>query len=279
MQDLITEADFSARPFRCHGDSGDAYLADAVDHRHRRRRRAGWAWSRRSGCKAAASPPAPPATASSIRGKHVAVVGGGNTAVEEALYLTHHADHVTLVHRRDALRAEKILQARLFANPKISVVWNSVVEEILGGGTPEVVDRRAAARRAQPAHDSGLPVDGVFVAIGHTPEHRDLRGQLDDGRGGLHPDRAGQHPHLGTGRVRRRRRAGQDLPPGGDRGGHRLHGGARGGEVPRRTAETRHVPRQARGEVPDRCPASRRGGLGSDVCEWQNLAQQTRASR
>ena len=73
------------------------------------------------------------------RGKEVAVVGGGNTAVEEALYLTHHADSVTLIHRRDALRAEKILQARLFAHPKIKVVWDSVVEEIEGGGTPEVV--------------------------------------------------------------------------------------------------------------------------------------------
>ena len=73
------------------------------------------------------------------RGKEVAVIGGGNTAVEEALYLTHHADSVTLIHRRDALRAEKILQSRLFANPKIKLVWDSVVEEIEGGGAPEVV--------------------------------------------------------------------------------------------------------------------------------------------
>src|SRR5271168_4006733 len=74
-----------------------------------------------------------------FRGKRVAVVGGGNSAVEEALYLTHHASHVTLIHRRDSLRAEKILQRRLFEHPRISVAWDSAVEEILGGGTPRVV--------------------------------------------------------------------------------------------------------------------------------------------
>jgi thioredoxin reductase (NADPH) len=98
--------------------------------------------------------------------------------VEEALYLTHHADHVTLVHRRDALRAEKILQARLMANPKISVVWNSVVEEILGGGTPEgVVGVRLGDVVAGTA--SVLPVDGVFVAIGHTPNTAIFAGQVE----------------------------------------------------------------------------------------------------
>ena len=111
------------------------------------------------------------------RGKRVAVVGGGNTAVEEALYLTHHADHVTLIHRRDALRAEKILQARLFVNPKISVVWNSVVEEILGGGSPETVDG-VRLRDVQTGSVTALPVDGVFVAIGHTPNTAIFAGQV-----------------------------------------------------------------------------------------------------
>src|ERR1700723_990917 len=112
------------------------------------------------------------------RGKRVVVVGGGNTAVEEALYLTHHADHVTLIHRRDTLRAEKILQARLLVNPKISVVWDSVVEEILGGGTPEgVVGVRL--RDVKAGTSSVLVVDGVFVAIGHTPNTAIFVGQVD----------------------------------------------------------------------------------------------------
>ena len=112
------------------------------------------------------------------RGKRVAVVGGGNTAVEEALYLTHHADHVTLIHRRDALRAEKILQARLFANPKIE---RGVGQR--GRGDPRRRHagggrRRAAARRARPASVTVLPVDGVFVAIGHTPNTAIFAGQV-----------------------------------------------------------------------------------------------------
>ena len=111
------------------------------------------------------------------RGKAVAVVGGGNTAVEEALYLTHHADSVTLIHRRDALRAEKILQARLFAHPKISVVWDSVVEEIEGGGSPEVVTGVRLRHVKTGAYDR-LPVDGVFIAIGHTPNTAIFAGQV-----------------------------------------------------------------------------------------------------
>ena len=115
------------------------------------------------------------------RGKQVAVVGGGNTAVEEALFLTHHADKVTLIHRRDSLRAEKIMQRRLFAHPKIEVVWNSAVEEVLGGGQPEVVTG-LRLRNVQTGTDSTLPVDGVFIAIGHLPTTSVFRGQiqLDD---------------------------------------------------------------------------------------------------
>jgi len=97
------------------------------------------------------------------RGKRVAVVGGGNSAVEEALYLTHHASHVTLIHRRKSLRAEKILQKRLFEHPKISVIWDSAVEEILGGGSPAVV---TGVRLTNLCTDetSTLDVDGVFIA-------------------------------------------------------------------------------------------------------------------
>jgi thioredoxin reductase (NADPH) len=112
-----------------------------------------------------------------FRGQRVAVVGGGNTAVEEALYLTHHADSVTLIHRRDSLRAEKILQQRLFANPKISVIWDSVVEEIEGGGTPEVVTGVRLLNKKS-GEMSSHPFDGVFIAIGHTPNTAIFAGQV-----------------------------------------------------------------------------------------------------
>src|SRR6202789_1842882 len=102
------------------------------------------------------------------RGKAVAVVGGGNTAVEEALYLTNHASKVTLVHRRDRLRAEKILQARLFNNPKITVLWDSAIDEILGSDAPPSVTG-VRLKNVKTGALSELAVDGVFVAIGHTP--------------------------------------------------------------------------------------------------------------
>ena len=108
----------------------------------------------------------------------VVVVGGGNTAVEEALYLTHHATHVTLIHRRDSLRAEKILQERLFKEEKISVVWNSVIEDILSEGTPPVVTG-VVLQDTQNKTQRVLPTDGVFIAIGHTPTTDLFKGQLD----------------------------------------------------------------------------------------------------
>ena len=176
VHDLITRVDFATRPFRCVADSGDVFLADAViiatgaearwlgiDSEHRLQGR---------GVSACAT-----CDGFFYRGKAVAVVGGGNTAVEEALYLTHHADSVTLIHRRDALRAEKILQARLFANPRIRVVWDSVVEEIEGGGSPEVVTG-VRLRNAKTGAFDCLPVDGVFIAIGHTPTTAILAGQV-----------------------------------------------------------------------------------------------------
>jgi thioredoxin reductase (NADPH) len=177
QQDLIMEVDFSRRPFRCVGDSGDVYLADTVIIATGAQAR--WlglpSEKQYQGAGVSAC-----ATCDGFfyRGKRVAVVGGGNTAVEEALYLTHHADKVTLIHRRDRLRAEKILQRRLFDHPKIDVVWNAVVEEIVGGGTPAVVtgvrlsDRESGAERL-------LAVDGVFVAIGHTPNTGVFKGQIE----------------------------------------------------------------------------------------------------
>ncbi|PPQ35379.1 thioredoxin-disulfide reductase [Rhodopila globiformis] len=177
VHDLITEVDFSRRPFRCRGDSGDLYTADAVVIATGAQAR--WLGLeseqalRGRGVSACAT-----CDGFFYRGKTVAVIGGGNTAVEEALYLTHHADHVTLVHRRDSLRAEKILQDRLFANPRISVIWNSGVRAILGGGTPEVVTG-VRLRDTVSGAESDLPLDGVFIAIGHTPNTAVFKGQVD----------------------------------------------------------------------------------------------------
>ena len=102
------------------------------------------------------------------RDKHVMVVGGGNTAVEEALYLTNHAARVTLVHRRDSLRAEKILQNRLFNHDKIDVIWNSELVEVLGGGMPPGVTG-ARLKNKETGENSDIDVDGIFIAIGHAP--------------------------------------------------------------------------------------------------------------
>ena len=152
-------ASISARaPFRCTGDSGDVYRRRQRHHRHRRAGALAGAATSEQRLQGAGVSACATCDGFFFRGKRVAVVGGGNTAVEEALYLTHHAEHVTLIHRRDALRAEKILQERLFAHPKISVIWDSVVEEITGGGTPAGGRRRAAAqpadRRGEPARRS-----------------------------------------------------------------------------------------------------------------------------
>ncbi|MFG1361395.1 thioredoxin-disulfide reductase [Xanthobacter pseudotagetidis] len=113
-----------------------------------------------------------------FRNKHVAVVGGGNTAVEEAIYLTNHAAKVTLIHRRDILRAERIAQQRLLANAKIEVCWNSEVDEILGDPErPEVTALRLKDTVTGGFRD--LPVDGVFIAIGHSPNTSLFAGRLD----------------------------------------------------------------------------------------------------
>ncbi len=177
MHDIAIEADLKpGGPFRVTGDSGDVYVARAVVVATGAQARWLGLPSERAlqggGVSACAT-----CDGFFYRGRTVAVVGGGNTAVEEALYLTHHAERVTLIHRRDRLRAEKILQDRLFAHPKIDVVWNATVEEILGAGTPPVVvgvrlgDVRTGETRT-------LAVDGVFVAIGHVPNTTIFRGGL-----------------------------------------------------------------------------------------------------
>jgi len=174
--DMVVEIDLSRRPFVAKGDSGDVYIGDTVIIATGAQAR--WLGLpseetfRGFGVSACAT-----CDGFFFRGKDVVVVGGGNTAVEEAIYLTNHARQVTLIHRRDVLRAEKILQERLFRNPKIGVIWNSVVEEILGiREPPQVTGIRL--RNTRTGERSDLPCDGVFVAIGHTPVTGLVAGQL-----------------------------------------------------------------------------------------------------
>jgi thioredoxin reductase (NADPH) len=177
VYDMITSVDFSQRPFRCQGDSGDVYTADSVVIATGAQAR--WLGLpsemvlQGRGVSACAT-----CDGFFYRGRTVAVVGGGNTAVEEAMYLTHHADRVILIHRRDHLRAEKILQTRLFANPKIEVIWNQRVAEILSSGTPEVVSGLRLVDTVTDA-ETTLPVEGVFIAIGHTPATAVFANQID----------------------------------------------------------------------------------------------------
>ena len=176
VNDLVTGVDFSRRPFRADGDSGDTYLADsAIIATGAQARWLGLPSEQRLqgfGVSACAT-----CDGFFYRGKRVAVVGGGNTAVEEALYLAGLAESVVLIHRRDTLRAEKILQTRLFAHPKIRVVWDSVVEEITAAGTPGVADG-VRLRNVKTGAESRIDLDGVFVAIGHAPNTAPFRGQV-----------------------------------------------------------------------------------------------------
>ena len=147
--------------------------------------------------------------------------------------MTNHSHDVTLIHRRDSLRAEKILQDRLFAHPNIKVMWNREVAEFVGGGTPEglvAVD----LRDTRTGEIERLDTEGAFVAIGHSPATELFRGQLELDEDGYIRVEAGTHADQRARRLRLRRRDGQDLPPGGDRRRHRLHGRARRREIPRR---------------------------------------------
>jgi thioredoxin reductase (NADPH) len=181
VSDIVTELDLSSRPFRALCDSGDVYTADTIVLATGAQAR----WLGLPGERAfAGAGVSACATCDGFffRGKAVAVIGGGNTAVEEALYLTHHASSVTVIHRRNSFRAEPILQDRLFANPKIRVVWDSVVEDILGTASPKAV--QAVRVRDRTGRASEIPVQGVFVAIGHDPATALVRGQLDLDDGG-----------------------------------------------------------------------------------------------
>ena len=177
IADIITEIDLSGRPFRAVGDSGDTYTADALIVATGAQ--AKWLGLpsedkfKGFGVSACAT-----CDGFFFRGREVAVIGGGNTAVEEALYLTNHASKVTLVHRRDSLRSEKILQERLFKNPKVEMRWDSTLEEVAGGEDPLGVTG-ATLRNVKTGDIDTIPVDGVFVAIGHTPNTELFKGTLD----------------------------------------------------------------------------------------------------
>ncbi len=175
--DMIVECDFEARPMVCRGDSGAVYTADAVvistgaeakwlglpsEERFR-----GFGVSACATCDGFF-----------FRDREVLVVGGGNTAVEEALYLTNHASRVSVVHRRDSLRAEKILQERLFRNEKVEMVWDTVLDEVLGGGAPPGVTG-AKLRHVKTGAVTERALDGVFIAIGHRPNTDIFRGLLE----------------------------------------------------------------------------------------------------
>jgi len=177
IQDHIQEVDTSKRPFICKGADGTVYKAETLIVCTGAQ--AKWLGIESetkfrgfgvSGC----------ATCDGFffRGKEIAVVGGGNTAVEEALYMTNHASKVTLIHRRDQLRAEKVLQERLFKNPKIHVMWNHIVKEVLGKENPLTVTG-VRLKNTLSGVEQELPFDGVFIAIGHAPNTKIFRGKLE----------------------------------------------------------------------------------------------------
>jgi thioredoxin reductase (NADPH) len=177
VTDHVSRVELAHRPFRLECDSGDRYLADSVIVATGAQAR----WLelpseqkfRGYGVSACAT-----CDGFFYRGKNVIVIGGGNTAVEEALFLTNFASSVTVVHRRDSFRAEKILQDRLSKNAKISVIWDSVLEEVIGGEDPLKVTG-VVLRNVKTGAMSERAADGVFIAIGHTPASELFAGQVE----------------------------------------------------------------------------------------------------
>jgi thioredoxin reductase (NADPH) len=177
IPDHVNSVDLKRRPFRVECDSGDTYFAEALVLATGAQAR----WLdlpseqkfRGYGVSACAT-----CDGFFYRGKDVLVIGGGNTAVEEALFLTNFAAKVTLVHRRDNLRAEKILQDRLFKHPKISVLWDTVLDDIGGHENPLKVTR-AMLRNVKTGAVDERAVDGIFIAIGHTPSTSLVAGQVE----------------------------------------------------------------------------------------------------
>lgn len=176
VTDLVTRLETTQRPFRLTCDSGDVYLAETVIL-------ATGAQARWLGLPSEAKFQGGGVSACATcdgffyRNKNVVVVGGGNTAVEEALFLTNHASQVTIVHRRDHFRAERILQERLFRHPKIKVVWDATVDEICGTENPNKVTH-VRLKNVKTGALTDVPTDGVFIAIGHAPATELVAGQV-----------------------------------------------------------------------------------------------------
>jgi thioredoxin reductase (NADPH) len=174
--DMVTKLELGQRPFRLTCDSGDVYLAETVILATGAQAR--WLGMpseekfKGFGVSACAT-----CDGFFYRGKEVVVVGGGNTAVEEALFLTNFASKVTVVHRRDHFRAERILQDRLFKHPKIDVVWDSVLDEVCGADAPSKVTH-VRLKNIRTGAVREMPADGVFIAIGHAPATELVAGQV-----------------------------------------------------------------------------------------------------
>ncbi|MDQ2878783.1 MAG: thioredoxin-disulfide reductase [Pseudomonadota bacterium] len=177
MYDTVVAVDLSRRPFRLTGDSGDVYEGEVLIIATGAQ--AKWlGLDSEEALKGKGVSACATCDGFFYRGKKVAVIGGGNTAVEEALYLTNHSPDVTLIHRRDSLRSEKILQDRLFANDRITVIWNKEVRDFVdGGGTAGLVALDLVD--TQTGESSRLDVEGGFVAIGHHPATELFRGHIE----------------------------------------------------------------------------------------------------
>ena len=177
VTDIVTRVDLEARPFRAECDSGDVWTADVLIV-------ATGAQARWLGLPSEESFKGYGVSACATcdgffyKGKDVIVVGGGNTAVEEAIFLTNFARKVTVVHRRDHFRAEKIMQERLFRNPKIEVIWDTTLDEVVGTREPRAVTG-VKLRNVKTGAVTERRVDGVFIAIGHAPATELFKGQLD----------------------------------------------------------------------------------------------------
>jgi thioredoxin reductase (NADPH) len=182
ISDIITELDLQNRPFTARGDSGTTYTADAVILATGARAR--WlglpSEDKFKGFGVSAC-----ATCDGFfyRGKPIVVIGGGNTAVEEALFLTNFGSKVTLIHRRDELRAEKILIDRLMKNPKVEILWDHVLDEVVGTDMPMGVTG-VRANHVKTGEITEVPADGVFIAIGHAPASELVKDQLELHHGG-----------------------------------------------------------------------------------------------